>query len=501
MSLPEFGSESPITWLRRRLAPLMNNSNSPAQQALILSGGGACASFQIGALRYLFEVEGINPQVITGTSAGSILGSVLAQYSAAEDQRTAVAEMEKIWRDLETSEDLFAPHPWFKQARKHAPTWLKAVEVHRQAAQRAGLLQTVAQVFNRPATRDEDDAAPSKSVGQPWSPTSAFEALAAYWDAGRTSGDIQLIMKGVAEERSAFAPGKVVNQLVDPAFFSPTRLGESPVELRIAVVSLESGDLRYVNGDGVLLNRDDEPVMVDGSVVKVDLIDAVKASCSIPGVFAPVLLADENYVDGGIRQNVPYEVAESIGVSDSYTVVATPPSVVSRESFDEADMFSIVMRSVVEIMSDELKHDEVAHATRAGSVVIQPEIAVHDTVTVDPGLAAIAIDYGYLRAQDVCLKHNESRLEITREIVRTRLKIWECENALWQPEVEEADTSTVELSDEERAQALVELAELKLALRDLVEQLPGEEQPPGAGQWWQQFEQHTYAIEATEHWL
>lgn len=39
---------------------------------LVLSGGGARASFQVGALRYLYDEVGITPSVITGTSAGSI---------------------------------------------------------------------------------------------------------------------------------------------------------------------------------------------------------------------------------------------------------------------------------------------------------------------------------------------------------------------------------------------------------------------------------------------
>lgn len=52
---------------------------------LVLSGGGASASFQVGALGYLYDVVGITPTVITGTSAGSILATLLAQAEDHQD--------------------------------------------------------------------------------------------------------------------------------------------------------------------------------------------------------------------------------------------------------------------------------------------------------------------------------------------------------------------------------------------------------------------------------
>src|SRR5690625_2962245 len=68
----------------QRLRP---TSEAPRPTALVLSGGGARASFQLGALRYLYDEVGIEPQIIAGTSAGAILGAMLAQAGDRRGQR------------------------------------------------------------------------------------------------------------------------------------------------------------------------------------------------------------------------------------------------------------------------------------------------------------------------------------------------------------------------------------------------------------------------------
>ena len=67
-----------LRWTRRRKA------RTPVT-GLVLSGGGARAGFQVGALRYLCDRVSISPSVITGTSAGAILGTLLAQGDSREE--------------------------------------------------------------------------------------------------------------------------------------------------------------------------------------------------------------------------------------------------------------------------------------------------------------------------------------------------------------------------------------------------------------------------------
>ena len=47
----------------------------PTQKALVLAGGGARGSYQVGVWRALMELDW-HPQIITGTSVGSLNGSM-----------------------------------------------------------------------------------------------------------------------------------------------------------------------------------------------------------------------------------------------------------------------------------------------------------------------------------------------------------------------------------------------------------------------------------------
>src|SRR5699024_4418065 len=100
----------------------------PDTVGLVLSGGGARSSFQLGALRYLYDELGITPTVITGTSAGSILGAVLAQSGDHAAQRASLARLEKLWRDMPDSSAMFEELPWFSRLRERGPVWMEALE-------------------------------------------------------------------------------------------------------------------------------------------------------------------------------------------------------------------------------------------------------------------------------------------------------------------------------------------------------------------------------------
>ena len=64
-------------------------SPKPEKLGLVLSGGGAKGLAHIGVLKVL-EEEGIEPQFITGTSMGSIIGGLYAiGYTAADLEKVA----------------------------------------------------------------------------------------------------------------------------------------------------------------------------------------------------------------------------------------------------------------------------------------------------------------------------------------------------------------------------------------------------------------------------
>jgi len=67
--------------------------------ALVLSGGGARAAYQVGVLRVLArEFPQVVPDILTGVSAGGINAAFLAARQAPFDQK--VEQLAQMWSDL-----------------------------------------------------------------------------------------------------------------------------------------------------------------------------------------------------------------------------------------------------------------------------------------------------------------------------------------------------------------------------------------------------------------
>ncbi|PFG39908.1 patatin-like phospholipase [Georgenia soli] len=489
---------------------------------LVLSGGGARASFQIGALRYLYDQVGIRPDVITGTSAGSVLAAVLAQSDEPAEQRRLVGELERVWRGMQHSSDMFVPLEWFARLRERGPEWVAAFS-RRQQRQRP-LGRTFSRVANLAAPRltptstrarpsapaaaavgvaaaaaeaaPELDTSPESEDQGTWGSLGVVEFLTALREVGRARPDLEVILRGAEREQSMYRLGPIVERLLDPEVFVPARVAGSGVTLRIAVVGLESGELRYVTETGALLDRQGRQL----DAGPIDLVEAVRASCAIPAVLPPIRLGDEHYVDGGVREALPVEVAvEQLGVTRCFAVVASPPGVPREDSYAGRDMLSIVLRSTAGIMSDEGLHDEVTWARRAGAVVIGPELDVHDVLTVDPGLTAISMDYGYMRAAEAVQGAGPVESQLVRDITTLRKEIWQLEVDLLGPGPEDASAEP-EAPDDGPAPDLSELWALKRRLRSLVDQTPLEYLPPGARTWWRHFEGHSFPIDLPPGW-
>lgn len=81
-------------------------------------------------------------------------------------------------------------------------------------------------------------------------------------------------------------------------------------ELRVTAIDVETGELTVFGRDS-----------------GVDLVDAVAASCAVPGAWPPVTIASRHYMDGGIASSVNLVVA-----ADCATAVVLVPSGVDAPS-------------------------------------------------------------------------------------------------------------------------------------------------------------------------
>ncbi len=96
----------------------MDDRRAPCK-ALVLAGGGARGSYQVGVWRALMELDW-HPQIITGTSVGSLNGAmfVLDQYETARDD-TRRARM----RPAAGQDEGCRPLPRWKPRKMLVWTW------------------------------------------------------------------------------------------------------------------------------------------------------------------------------------------------------------------------------------------------------------------------------------------------------------------------------------------------------------------------------------------
>ncbi|MFZ9667509.1 MAG: patatin-like phospholipase family protein [Steroidobacteraceae bacterium] len=84
-----------------------NTVAAPGCRALVLSGGGARAAYQVGVLKALAEVwpeESPPYDVVVGTSAGAVCAAVLATHAA--NWRDGIRRLEQVWANF-TVEQVF----------------------------------------------------------------------------------------------------------------------------------------------------------------------------------------------------------------------------------------------------------------------------------------------------------------------------------------------------------------------------------------------------------
>src|SRR5690625_4317160 len=169
-------------------------------------------------------------------------------------------------------------------------------------------------------------------------------------------------------------------------------------------------------------------------------------------------------------------------------------------------MLEIVMRAGFGIMTDEILTDEIRRAAENGATIIQPELDIHDILTIDPGLTAIAMDYGWSRAAEACTGASASARARVREVYEAPRSLWSAEDLALRPRTAEAGTGRTEAGRGETgrtetgrteagrteagrgdagraapvdARALSEIGDLKHRLRSLVDAADAELLPPG----------------------
>ena len=287
---------------------------------------------------------------------------------------------------------------------------------------------------------------------------------------------------------SATAPVDGVRP-VDPALVRRPGL-----QLRLAVTALRAGVLRFVTEDGTIVESDARTPAPGAAAGPVDLVDGAIASASVPMVFPPRSMADDDYVDGGVIEIVPVRAAADLGATRIFAVVAVPLTLARDErDYAAAPAGYIGLRSMGMIGVAERQISNLNASLPEGVTLttIDPVVDVVGLFEVQPGLLRINKDYGWLRAADVLAEGDAAivadMVDGTHAIVEARREAWRLEESLWaarrgRERGRDARSGTRAEGAGPRARRPAQAARLPRPgrVRGLVERVRGpHEEPPG----------------------
>jgi len=257
------------------------------KMAIVLSGGGAYGAYEVGVMKALLggEMKGagyrpIEPQVFTGTSVGSFNASLMVSQAGVPG-RIATANLEQIW--------------------------LKEV-----AEGVDGCGNGVFRFRGNPLRYLDYEC-----VANPFQPIMELDRDAGFLARSFLSRGLNFLA----------TPGSLINrslQFVDASAFisvEPFRemlrrtiqseaLRNSEKILRIVATNWVTGEVKTFENDDVA-NEEIGPLMI-------------LASAAIPGIFPPVRIGDDWYVDGGAVMNTPLNCAIQAGATTLFVIYLDP---------------------------------------------------------------------------------------------------------------------------------------------------------------------------------
>ena len=299
----------------------------PGPTAFVLAGGGTKGSFEVGVLQYLVGVEGIAPDIITATSAGAIAATVLAQARTLPEFVDRVNEIEGDVLAWTQTEHVFGKQAWLgaldgtalgreihQEITEGTRPTLPPHPVHRAGRQRGRAGRATP---DRKGRRQSRRARRKRQRHLARLVAGAGLRLPRVRRHLRSSGSSVLNLDPLAGALRHGSEDGV--RAVDPALIARPGL-----QLRLAVTALRAGVLRYVTEDGTMVESDARTPAPAESAGPVDLVDGAIASASVPMVFPPHPMADDDYVDGGVIEIVPVSAAAALGATRIIAVVAVP---------------------------------------------------------------------------------------------------------------------------------------------------------------------------------
>lgn len=180
------------------------------------------------------------------------------------------------------------------------------------------------------------------------------------------------------KEMHAIAEKFTMNQLLDPTLPRMGLLAGKKLETMIKRLTLGKGfkdcriPLSVVTTD---IQNGEDVVFNEG-----DLVKAVQASCSWPGIFNPVEMDGRLLVDGGVKNSVPTHIARTLGAD--YVLAVDVGFCVKVGKIE--NIFQMILQSF-QIMGEELNQ----YQSKGADFTIKVELGKLDQASFDKAHEAI----------------------------------------------------------------------------------------------------------------
>ena len=268
------------------------NGESGGRLGLVLSGGGARGSFQVGVYERLLRDPRFadGPAVMSGTSAGALNAAMISCGFTP-------TQMMDFWNEVADVPPVVA------NARFFSSLFTTAARI------------AVREVIDLPRRFPSEVARLARRARHYWPPRlGSLSALAVDYALTSRFDIVSSLLDGI-EATSLIDTGELRARLVK--LFGGERV---PARRRLAIntVDVHSGRVvRYVNGPVPAVPASEYVV------VPAITVDMLMASCSIPLLFNPIAIGSRLLWDGGLLVNTPLAPAVALGAEQIVTVLVT----------------------------------------------------------------------------------------------------------------------------------------------------------------------------------
>lgn len=335
-----------ISIMRARLDSIRNTENRPTV-AVVFSGGGAKGASYIGILRYMEEL-GIPIDLICGTSMGGLVGGLRALGYNSNELETIFTSVD--WNEV-MSDDIAMKFIPFEQ-KKYKSEFGLSLPFYYDDLTHEKRNQILKQPF---AEGDLESSASRKKV---------LSTL----PMGYINGfNIEAILSNLSV-----------------GYHDDTTFDRLPIPFYCVSSDLVSAKANY---------------HTEGSIVQ-----AMRATMSIPGVFSPVRMQSRILVDGGTRNNFPVDIAKSMGAD----IIIGAEAAKRGTTYSDVNSALDILSCMITMLGDDARSSKQAQP----DMFIKPETGNLKTLSFNAEAISELIAAGYESAKS----HEEDFRKIKEQL-------------------------------------------------------------------------------------